>query len=167
MTRKAKNNLIIVSLILLLTVTLALCYVTFGIIRANYIVKQNHTVDAVLTDYRVTGMTHTAYPTCSLDYTYIDENGIEYTGSAGYSVSGYAAAEKAIEEKQTVQIYIDGKGNSISVALAPSRQKFITILIFAVVFVIATIVFSTLFFISKKKNKVSDSQSEKSSEGEI
>ena len=137
--------------ILLLVVIFILGFNVFRIARQQNIVKQNNIVEATAIDYRVIGLTQTAYPQIGFDYVYIDDNGIQYSGSTTQTVVyGYEAAEKAIENGLTIKIYIDGKGNSIPVGTEASKQQYIAILVSALILVVFAVVFFIIFLVPKK-----------------
>lgn len=137
---------------LLLIVAFSLNYVAVGIIIDRNVVKKNIIVEATLTDYNWISSTG-SYPQYDFSYSYTDEKGVKYKGSTSFAVYGAANAEKIIEEGRTVKIYIDGKGHSVEVGAEHSYKKFITILIFAIIFTVGTIVFFIIFLLPKKADK--------------
>lgn len=148
---RVKFKISMIFFILLLTVIIILGVNVFGIIKQNKIVKQNNIVEAPAIDYRVIGLTHTAYPQIGFYYEYIDDNGIKYSGSTTKTVVyGYEAAEEAIENGLTIKIYIDGKGNSFPVGAEASKQQFIAILVSALILIVFTVVFFIIFLVPKK-----------------
>ncbi|MDE5722321.1 MAG: hypothetical protein K2I30_06275 [Clostridia bacterium] len=153
-TFRGKFKISIIFFVLLAVITISLWVITFRAIKVNKIVAYNKIVEAVVTDYYMIGGDHTAYPTFGFDYCYVDENGITYKGSTGRTfVYGYEAAEKAIEDGLTIRIYVDNKGNSVPVGTEMSQKKFITILVFSIIFVVGDVIFFIIFLIPKKSKE--------------
>lgn len=148
---RGKFKLSIVIFVVFMLVTFILGFNSFRIIRQEKIVKQNNIVEATLIAYRVIGRHYMAYPKIGFYYQYLDENGTKYSGSTTRTfVFGYEAAEEVIEKGQTIEIYIDGKGNSFPVGVEASKQQFIAILVSTLVFFIITIIFFIVFLVPKK-----------------
>lgn len=138
--------------VILLSVTFALWVVTFRGNQLRNIAKYNTIVDAPLVSYDVIKVEATNPTTIEIlyHYKYEDENGIVYKGDARTHIYDYETADKAIENGQTVRIYIDGKGNSFLANTDISQTTIITILVFSILLTIATAVFFIIFLIPIK-----------------
>ncbi|MDE7082221.1 MAG: hypothetical protein K2O89_00770 [Clostridia bacterium] len=137
---------------ILLIVTVALWVVTFRGNQLSNIAKYNKTVDATLISYDIIDI-KPSNPTVieiMYHYKYEDENGVVYEGDARTYINDYETADKAIENGQTVKIYIDGKGNSFLANTNISQTKIITILVFSIILTISTVVFFIIFLIPVK-----------------
>ncbi len=151
---RGKYKISVIVFIILAAVTFILCFQSVTAIKDNKIVAGNKIVDAVVVDYYIISTSGVKDPEIGFYYRYIDDTGNVYNGfTSYYSVYGYEAAEKAIEEKKTIKIYIDEKGNSVPVAAEPSQTKFVTIIVLSITFVIATVIFFIVFLIPKKLKK--------------
>lgn len=141
--------------VILLFVTLALWVVTFRGNQFRSIAQYNTVVDAPLVSYDVVKVEATNPTTIEImyHYKYEDEKGVVYEGDARTHIQDYETADKAIENGQTVRIYIDGKGNSFLANTDISRTKTITILVFSIILTIVTAIFFIVFLIPiKSKN---------------
>lgn len=138
--------------VILLIVTLALWVVTFRGVHLKNIAKSNTLIDAPLICYDVIDIKATTPLTIEImyHYQYEDENGVVYKGDARAYIHDYETADKAIENGQTVSIYIDGKGNSFLADTDTSQTKCITILVFSIIFTVVTVVFFIIFLIPIK-----------------
>ena len=134
---------------ILLIVTIVLWVVTFRGNQLSNIAKYNKTVDAPLIGYDVINIKATQPVTIEImyHYKYEDESGVVYEGDARTYIHDYETADNAIENGQTVRIYIDGKGNSFLANTGISRTKIITILIFSIILTIGTVVFFIIFLV--------------------
>lgn len=140
--------------VILLIVTLALWVVTFRGVHFMNIVKSNTIVDAPLVGYDIVD-THATHPVTIeilYHYKYEDENGVVYRGNKVAYIHDYETADKAIENGQTVRIYIDGKGNCFLADTNFSQTKYITIFVFSIVFTVVTAVFFIIFLIPINSN---------------
>ncbi len=137
---------------ILLIVTVALWVVTFRGNQLSNIAKYNKKVDATLISYDIIDINPSNPNVIEImyHYKYEDENGIVYEGDARTYINDYETADKAIENGQTVKIYIDGKGNSFLANTDISRTKIITILVFSIILTIGTVVFFIIFLIPVK-----------------
>ncbi len=137
---------------ILLIVTVALWVVTFRDNQLRNIAKYNTIVDAPLVSYDIIDINPSNPNVIEImyHYKYEDENGIVYKGDARTYINDYETADKAIENGQTVKIYIDGKGNSFLANNDISRTKIITILVFSIILTIGTVVFFIIFLIPVK-----------------
>lgn len=138
--------------ILLLIVTLVLWVVLFRDNQLRNIAKYNTIADAPLVSYDVVKVEATKPTTIEIiyHYKYEDENGVVYEGDARTHIHDYETADKAIENGQTVRIYIDGKGNSFLANTDISHTKTITILVFSIILTVGTAVFFIIFLIPIK-----------------
>ena len=138
--------------VILLSVTLALWIVTFRGNQLRNIAKFNTIVDAPLVGYDVVKVEATKPTTIEITYhyKYEDENGVVYEGDARTHIHDYETADKAIENGQTVRIYIDGKGNSFLANTDISQTTTITILVFSIILTIGTAAFFIVFLIPVK-----------------
>lgn len=137
---------------ILLIVTLVLWIVTFRGNQLSNIAKYNKTVDAQLTSYDVVDINPSNRNVIEImyHYKYEDENGVVYEGDARTYINDYETADKAIENGQTVKIYIDGKGNGFLANTDISRTKLITVLVFSIILTIGTVVFFIIFLVPIK-----------------
>ena len=147
---KFKYSMLIFAILLI--VTLTLWGVTFRGNQMRNIAKYNNIVDAPLVGYDIVGVTATKPFTIEIlyNYQYEDENGVVYEGYARAHIHDYEIADNAIENGQTVRIYIDGKGNSFLANTDISRTKEITIFVFSIILTIGTVVFFSIFLIPIK-----------------
>lgn len=137
---------------ILLIVTVALWVITFRGYQLSNIANQNQIVDAPLVGYDVIKVEATTPTQIEImyQYKYEDESGVVYEGNVRTHIFDYETADKAIENGQTVKIYIDGKGNSFLANTDISRTKIITILVFSIILTIGTVVFFIIFLIPIK-----------------
>ena len=84
-------------------------------------------------------------------YKYTDENGVEYTGDCGWTFKTRQKAEEQIGK--TVEIYIDGKGNSVSSAMPINIRMGVTIAIILGVLLCGCIVAITILSVKIAKEK--------------
>lgn len=138
--------------VILLSITLILWIVTFGVIQFRNIAQYNKIVDAPLISYDVIDHTCTQPVTIEImyHYKYEDENGVVYEGDARAYIHDYETADKAIENGQTVKIYIDGTGNSFLANTDISQTKHIILLVFSIILTVCTAVFFIVFLIPIK-----------------
>lgn len=88
-----------------------------------------------------------------LEYEYIDENGVRYSGYDGSSFNNEAEAMQYLGTK--VDIYIDGKGHSIVVGNTPANTELMIIAIVLIVLAIVAIaVYCKLLVIDKRRIEV-------------
>ena len=101
---------------ILLIVTIALWVVTFRGYQLSNIANHNQIADAPFVDYDVIKVEATTPAQIEImyRYKYEDESGVVYEGNVRAYIFDYETADKAIENGQTVEIYIDGKGNRFS-----------------------------------------------------
>ena len=139
---------------ILLSVTLVLWIVTFRGYQLSNIVKQNIIVDVPLVGYDVVKVEATKPTQMEIiyHYKYEDGNGVIYKGDVRTHIFDYEIADEAIENGQTVKIYIDGKGNSCLGNKDISQTKIITMLVFSIILTIGTVIFFIIFLIPKKQN---------------
>lgn len=151
-TFRGKLKYSILFFVILVAVTIVLWVVTLRGYQLINIAKHNKKVGAPLIGYDVTKITATDPFTVEIlyNYKYTDENGVVYKGSVRTHIHDYATADKAVESGQTVEIYIDGKGNSFPANTEISQTKCITVLVFSIILTVGSVVFFIVFLIPKK-----------------
>lgn len=149
---RGKYKISVIVFILLAIVTFILCFQSITAIRQKMIAAKDNVVDSVVVGYFRSGGAYSVKdPELGFYYEYTDNYGKVCRGRTTHIfVYGYEKAEKLIEEKKTIKVYIDNKGNSLPVGAEPSQAKFVTIIVLGVTFLIITVVFFILFLIPKK-----------------
>lgn len=148
-TRTASKTTLLAIFCVLLIVFCALSYLFFsGYLREKYRIEiKENGVTATAEIYAVSS--GSGYHTFQCYYRYIDENGVKYWSVWGPEYTSREEAEK--NPGKQIEIYIDGKGESMPTDWEPSVGGILTFFIGSLVIVCADI--AGIVIVSVKINK--------------
>ena len=145
--RKTANSILCTALVLLIFVSASI------LLYYQSTLQRNAMEGGVIVEAKIVGVRSCSSPSSGvhwhLEYRYIDENGVRYSGTSGPLFNYIEEAERHIGEK--VDIYIDGKGNSIEVGSTPADKALIAVFVVLIIIVlIAIAVYFKLLAVDKR-----------------
>ncbi len=153
-TKIIANSVLCTALLLLIFIAGLFWSYYVGVQKRNAI-KGGVIVEAEIVDVRLNGLGYSVH----LYYEYRDSNGVFYCGE-GANFINEEEARRHIGTK--IDIYIDGKGNSIAVGHVPGdRASMIVLIILIIIFIVLIIFYIKLLYKDKRERLIREEERKK------